>query len=824
MQHPLLKKIAPHLGALLVFLMVAALFCRPALEGYQLNQHDNVSWKGMAQNAFEYKEANGHFPLWNPNLFGGMPNYQIAMEGKSILPEMAKVLSLGLPKPMNFFFLACVFFYILALTLGASPVIATLVALGYSLSTYNPVIIAAGHDTQMIATACMPLLLAGLLLTYRKHYWTGLSITTFGAYLLIAANHLQITYYFFLIALVITISYAIYWIQQKDWKHLFTAAGITLSAAVLAIAGNALILLTAAEYSSYTMRGGKDVSIEGDQIKVATTKGLDTSYAFEYSLGNTETFTLLMPNAFGGGHSRNVKEGSAVARQLMEKGLDETNAEQLAQSLPQYWGALPYTAGPAYLGILIFVLGLLGFVLSRGPLRAGLIAVALLGIFISWGKNFAGFNLFLFEYLPLFNKFRAPSMAQAIPQLAFGVSAVLALQILVAEKDALAVLTSKKVVYTLAALFGVLFILWLFQSYSAPIDQQILAGYTDKNGSDEFARAIVAGLHAERKSMFGTQLLRALLLSGLVLGTLWLQAKKIIRPLVAGGLLLVLSTVELGMASYEYLGAEAYMNPDEYSNSNFAPSSLDQQILQDKDPNYRVLNLSTSTFNDAKTSYHHKSVGGYHAAKLRIYQDLIEKYFAGNLNTRVLNMLNTRYIIVGDPSTNEPSLINNRDSAYGNCWFVRHVKVVKDRATALQSLGTTSLKDTAIIEKELAKTIIQPSADSNSLIRMTRFSPDTIEYEAYCAGPEFAVFSEIYYPKGWNAYVNDQQVDYQNVNYVLRGLSLPAGQHKIRFVFEPASYKNGVSIMYASSFLIVLITLGGLVMAWKKKLESTTKA
>jgi hypothetical protein len=266
------------------------------------------------------------------------------------------------------------------------------------------------------------------------------------------------------------------------------------------------------------------------------------------------------------------------------------------------------------------------------------------------------------------------------------------------------------------------------------------------------------------------------------------------------------------------------MNPDEYSNSNFAPSPLDQQILQDKDPNYRVLNLSTSTFNDAKTSYHHKSVGGYHAAKLRIYQDLIEKYFAGNLNTGVLNMLNTRYIIVGDPSTNEPSLINNRDSAYGNCWLVRHVKVVKDRATALQSLGTTLLKDTAIIEEELAKTIIQPSADSNSLIRMTKFSPDTIEYEAYCAGSEFAVFSEIYYPKGWNAYVNDQQVDYQNVNYVLRGLSLPAGQHKIRFVFEPASFKNGVSIMYASSFLIVLITLGGLVMAWNKKQESTTKA
>lgn len=815
MQHPLLKKLAPHVGALLVFLIVAALFCRPALEGYQLNQHDNVSWKGMAQNAFEYKEAKGHFPLWNPNLFGGMPNYQIAMEGKSILPDLTKVLSLGLPKPMNFFFLACVFFYVLALTLGAPVVVATLVALGYSFSTYNPVIIAAGHDTQMIATACMPLLLAGLLLTYRKQYWMGLSLTTFGAYLLIAANHLQITYYFFLIALIITISFAINWIKEKEWKHLFRAAGITLVAAVVAIAGNALILLTSAEYSSYTMRGGKDIAIEGDQIKLATTKGLDTSYAFEYSLGNTETFTLLMPNAFGGGHSRNFKQGSAVAKQLIEKGLDENNAEQLAQSLPQYWGALPYTAGPAYLGVLIFVLGLLGFVLSKGPLRAGLIAVALLGIFISWGKSFSAFNMLLFEYLPLFNKFRAPSMAQAIPQLAFGVSAVLALKILLEEKEALATLTGKKVVYTLAGLFGVLFILWLLQSYAAPIDQQILAGYTDKNGSDEFARAIVAGMHAERKAMFGTQLLRALLLASILMGVLWLSAKKSIRPTLAGWLLLAVSTVELGIASAEYLGEEAYLNADEYSNSNFAPSPIDQQILQDKDPNYRVLNLSTSTFNDAKTSYHHKSVGGYHAAKLRIYQDLIEKYFTGNLNAGVLNMLNTRYIIVSDPSTNQASLINNRDSALGNCWLVRHVNLVKDRAAALQSLGNTSLKDTAILEAGKANSLAQPVADSNAFIRMTRFDNDTIWYEASCASPQFAVFSEIYYPKGWNAYLDDKKVDYHNVNYVLRGLPLPAGQHKIRFVFEPDSYKNGTSIMYTSSFLIVLLVLGGLFMAWK---------
>lgn len=817
MQQSLLKMVWPHLLALLVFLLVSAIFCRPALEGYQLNQHDHVSWKGMAQNAFEYKEAHGHFPLWNSNLFSGMPNYQVAMEGKSVMPDMIKLISLGLPKPMNFFFLACVFFYILALTLGAQPVVAVVVALGYSFSTYNPVIIAAGHDTQMIATACMPLLLAGLLLTYHKKYWLGLALTSFGAYLLLAANHLQITYYFFLIAILITLAYAIQWIRAREWKHFAIATAVTLVSGSVAIAGNALILLTSAEYSRFTMRGGKDLAIEGDEVKIVKTKGLDTSYAFEYSLGNTESFTLLMPHAYGGGHGRNLPEGSAVAKKLMEKGIDESNAEQLAQSLPQYWGKLPYTAGPAYLGVILFVLGLMGFVLAKGPLRAGLIAAALLGIFISWGKNFPAFNLFLFEYLPLFNKFRAPSMAQVIPQLAFAVSAISALGILLSEKTNTSTLLHKKFLYPLAGLFGLLILAWFMQSYAAPIDQQILAGYTDKNGSDEMARTIIAGLQQDRRSLFGLQLLRAILLTATLLGVLWLVAKKTIQTKTAAWVILTISTVELAMVSHQYLGEEAYLNSEEYSQTNFTPSEVDKQILQDKDPNYRVLNLGTGTFSDARTSYFHKSVGGYHAAKLRIYQDLIEKYFSGALNTGVLNMLNARYIILSDPNTHQPSLINNQDSAFGNCWLVRHVKGVKDRAASLVALGNTDLKDTAIVEEAELTGLQQPTADSSAYIRLTQFDNDTIRYESESRTNQFAVFSEVYYPKGWNAYLDDKKVTYKNVNYVLRGLSLPPGKHTIRFVFEPESYYTGVRIMYSSSILLVLLVLGGLFMAWREQ-------
>ncbi len=321
MKNSLLKKLLPHALALILFLVVSALFCKPVLEGNVMNQHDNVGWKGMAQNAFEYKEKNGHFPLWNPNLFSGMPNYQVAMEGKTILPDTVKVLSLGLPKPMNFFFLACLFFYILALVLGVNPIVGMIGALAYSFSTYNPVIVAAGHDTQMLATAFMPLLMAGLISIYNKKYWLGLALTTFGTYQELSVNHFQVSYYFFLIAVLVTIGYLVKWIKEKDWKHIGLAGGLTVLAAVIGVAGNALVLMTTSEYSKYTMRGGKDLAIEGDTVKQVKTSGLDTEYAFQYSIEKPETFTLLMPNAFGGGSYARLEEGSDIAKKLIDKGV-----------------------------------------------------------------------------------------------------------------------------------------------------------------------------------------------------------------------------------------------------------------------------------------------------------------------------------------------------------------------------------------------------------------------------------------------------------------------------------------------------------------------
>lgn len=816
MFNKIIKPLLPHAGALVIFLLAAALFCKPALEGNQLNQHDNISWKGMAQNAFEYKAAKGHFPLWNPNLFSGMPNYQIAMEGKSILPNLVQFFSLGLPKPMNFFFLACLFFYILSLSLSAGPLVGILLSLGYAYSTYNPVIIAAGHDTQMIATASMPLLLAGLLLVYNRTYWLGLSVTTLGAYLLIASNHLQITYYFLLVAILITLAYSIYWIRNKDWKHLSKAAAITLLAASLSIACNALILWTSAEYSRYTMRGGKEVVVENGKANTTKTSGLDTSYAFEYSLGKRESLTLLLPNAFGGGHSQNFKEGSAIAKKLTAAGIDEATAEQLAQSLPQYWGALPYTAGPAYLGVIIFIVGLLGLVLLKGPLRVGLIAATILGLFISWGKNFAGFNLLLFEYLPLFNKFRAPSMAQVIPQLTLSVSALLTITGFIKGEIEI---WNKKTLYIIGGLFTFLLILWLGQDYSASIDQQILTAYTDKNGSDQFARSIIAGMIEERQHMFGLAILRALLLSLGLAGVIGLVVKKLLSKNTALALLIIIGSIELMWVSYNYLDENTYQSADEYVQSNFSASPIDQQILADKEKHYRVLNLATSTFNDAKTSYFHESVGGYHAAKLRIYQDLIEKYFGGSLNQGVLNMLNTRYVIVSDPNSGQQSVVKN-DQAFGHCWLVSSIATCPSKATLLDSVGNSNLKDIALVEAASYTGATQFSKDSSNFIRLSSFDNDTLIYQSNCSTDQFAVFSEVYYPKGWNAYIDNKPTNYYNVDYVLRGMSIPKGVHEIKFVFEPASYKKGTTVMYISSYLLVLVVLGGIAVAVKSKRDA----
>ena len=824
MKKPLGKKLLPHLLAIIVFLLVSVLFCKPALEGKVLVQHDNVGWKGMAQNSFDYKKQHGHFPLWNPNLFSGMPNYQVAMEGKSVMPDMTKILTLGLPKPINFFFLACIGFYILCLALRVRSLPAVICSLAYAFSTYNAVIVFAGHDTQMLATGIMPLLMAGLVFTYDKKYWLGLALTSFGAYQQIGVNHLQVTYYFFLIALLVTIGYLVKWIMEKQWKHIVISGAIVLGAALIGVMSNALGLMTTSEYSKFTMRNGKDVEIKGDTVTATKTKGLDTAYAFEYSVGKAETFTLLMPEAFGGSTAKTVGEGSAVIKKLTDKGVDEGSAMQVADALPRYWGALPSTAGPAYLGVLIVLLGLIGFFFVKHPIKWGLLAATVLGILMYWGKNFAGFNVFLFEHLPLYNKFRSPAFAQVIPQFTIGIMAALALQQIFYNQEGSAWLRAdlKKLLYIVGGVVGLGILAYLMMDYTSPIDRMLISAYTDKNGNDEMGRLIVSGLKSDRRALFGGQLLRLLLFAALLLGIVWLYLKNVLKGWIAVAIILVISTIEITVESKGYLKDENYVASDEYDGMNFSPTPADQQILKDKDPNYRVLNMAADTYNDSRTSYYHKSIGGYHPAKLRIYQDMIEKYLGNRPHPEILNMLNAKYVIVADPQTRQEQVMQNTQ-AYGNCWFVKHIQLVGDRVQALQALGNTNLKDTAIVESSVYPNPVQPVYDSSATIKMTSFDNDAIEYESSSSAPGYAVLSEVYYPKGWNAYIDGKPVAYYNTDYILRGMPVPAGKHKIRFAFEPASVSKGRSYMFLGSILTLLALLGGLFMAWWQDRKKTVQ-
>jgi len=826
MNNGLFKKLLPHVVAIVVFLIVTAIFCKPSLEGNVLNQTDVTGWKGSAQNVFDYKATHGHYPLWNPNVFSGMPNYQIYLHGKSVLPNFPAIISLGLPKPMNFFFAACICFYILCVAFGLNPVVSIFGSLAYAFATYNAVIIGVGHESKMWAISFMPLLLAGMILTFSKKYWLGLAISTLGAYLEIAVNHPQINFYFLLIAAAVTLAYLVDWIRKREWKHLIISGSIVIVSALIGVAGSAVTFMTSYEYSKATMRGGKSVSVEGEQVKSSKSTGLDTSYAFQYSLGKAETAVMLMPDAFGATSAKPLGDKSHVIEKLTDKGVPENQAAQVANGLPAYWGGIDGvgTSGPPYIGAIICIIALIGFVIVQTPLRWGLLAVTILAILMSWGKYLPGFNNFLFEHLPMYNKFRAPSMTLVIPGLTLPLMAVLTLQYILFGNKSKELLKAdfKKILYAVGGLIGLLILIYVMMDYSSWIDRSVLMQYTDpKTGDNGFARAIVAGMKADRKGMFGGQLLRTIGFAALVLGCLYLYMRNVIKPMVIAVALAAITIIDLLVVDQDYLNADNYISPDELTSQNFVPNSVDQQISQDRNPDYRVFNNAPGWTSESRTSYFHKSIGGYHPAKLSIYQDLIDKYFSQGVDQNILNMLNVRYIIYTDQKTNVPQLAPN-PYANGSCWLVKNVKLVQGPVQELQDIGTTHLKDTAIVQQSFSSQVVQPQWDSLATIKLAKFDNDTMRYSFNSSKPQFAIFSEVYYPFGWNAYIDGKKTAYCKADYVLRGLSIPAGQHSIEFIFEPSTFKRSVNIAYIASFLILIFFVGGIVMQLRRDKVKTT--
>ncbi|MBX3256855.1 MAG: YfhO family protein [Chitinophagaceae bacterium] len=821
------KAFVPHLIAIGVFLIVAVIYCRPALEGKVLQQSDVIFWKGMAQNSFEYKEQHGRFPLWNTHLFSGMPNYQVAMDADSFLPNLHTVLTLGLPKPIGFFFLACISFYILSCVIGARTVLGILGGLAFAYASFNVLFVATGHDTKMWTLSYMPGLLAGLLLIYQGKYLSGLAVTTIFATWEIAFNHPQVTYYFFFVALFVSIGYTLKWIRQKQWKHLLISFGLAALAGIIAIANSAMSLLTTAEYANYTMRGGKDIDITGSDIKKTDTKGLDYDYAFGYSIGKSETLTLFMPGVFGEGSSNRYDENSKLYEKLVEKNMPEQQASYIVQSMPKYWGSMSEgTGGTIYLGAIICFLAVVGLVVIQDNIKWWILAGAVLAIFMAWGRNFLGFNTFLMDHLPLYNKFRSPNTALIIPQMIFSLLAVMGLQQIFFTPNGMEILKSsfKKILYATGSIFVVVLLIYFFNDFSGALDPMLANAFgAPQEGKENIGRMVVNAMKDDRKDMFLGNTFRAFLFAALVIGLLYLYMKKMIKPIAAVVIFIVVNTVDLLIIDSKYLNSENYLEDESTLQSNyFTPTPADTQILQDKDPHFRVYNISTGDpfqGSAAITSYFHRNIGGYHAAKLRIYQDLIEAQLSKQMpNMDVLNMLNTRYIITPPQQQQQPAGVYKNDQALGAAWFIKQIKFVNGPIEEIKALDQFGPKDTVIVDASF-KTIAgnDPVFDSAASIQLTSYSNDEIKYATNAASPQFAVFSEVYYPAGWNAYIDGKKTDYAKVNYVLRGMTVPAGKHEIVFKFEPESYSKGQKLMYFGNTLFLLVLAGGIFSIWKNR-------
>jgi hypothetical protein len=806
MNKSIFQKLLPHLIAIVVFLIVAVIFCSPALSGKIINQSDVVHWKGMAQQSLEYKEKHGHFPLWTNSMFGGMPAFQIAMESRNVVSPgfFHYVFMLGLPKPIGFFFLICLMFYFLCQTFRINPWISILGALAYGYATYNPIIVAVGHDTKMLAMAYMPALLGALVLLYEKKYWLGGALTALFSALLIGMNHFQITYYFLIVAGLMTLMYLYRWIREKEYRHLAISLAIALVAGVSGVLANATNFFVTYDYSKATMRNGT-LNLDTTSSNQTKKAGLPIDYAFNWSYGKSETFTLLFPDIYGGSSGGQLDEKSKVAENLTEKGVPEEQAASFAQSMPAYWGPQPSTSGPVYLGAIICFLFIFGMVYLKSWHRWWMLAATVLAIMMSWGKNFEGFNTFLFNYLPFYNKFRAPSMILVIPQLCFALLSAMALQRLFFGDDSTDEKWKKfKLATYITGGFLALGVLMYFSfNYKGANDESIQQYFQQAFQNQQAASEVYNALKQDREALFGGDLMRSIILIALAAGTLALFIRNKIKFAFAVGALLILNLFDLLGVGKRYLNENNFVEPDVYD-AAFAPSQADMEIKRDTGY-YRVLNLTQDVFNDAITSYHHNSVGGYHPAKLSIVEDLLNYHLRKQpMTINVLNMLNTKYIITPNQQTGQPVAQTN-PQALGAAWFVKAIRYEKGWLNVMNALYNFNPKDTAILEASSQGMITMPQQqDSAATIRLIYNNNDEAVYQSNSSVNQFAVFSEIFYDRGWKAYIDGKEVPIIRTDYVLRGLNVPAGKHEIKFEFRPQSYYTGESISFFVNILILL--------------------
>jgi hypothetical protein len=624
-----------------------------------------------------------------------------------------------------------------------------------------------------------------------------------------------------------TIGNAVYWIKQKEVKHFLKASTFALVGGLIGIMANAIMLFTTYDYSKATIRGGQaSLKVSDTLQQKKTTGGLDTAYAFLYgSYGIAESFTIMVPGIYGGSAGP-LGEDSKLVETMQEKGIPQQMANQLYSYFPGYWGQQPGHAGPVYLGAIFCLLFIFGMFFLKTHHKWWILGITIFALMMSWGKNFGVFNNLMFEYLPFYNKFRAPAIIMVIPQLMFPLVAVLSLQELLfgnrTKEDKWKALRLSGIVT--AGLFLVLGFLYISFDYRIGYEKEIQQQLTQMaQGDASLGKDIINAVVEDRKGMFGKDLLRSLFFIGAAWLLLFFFSRNKIKAQPVIWALIVLSLIDLLGISSRYLNKDNYLEPEDFDGA-FLPTPADIQIKQDPEQNYRVFNLTQSSFNDAITSYHHKSIGGYHAAKLSIYQDLIENQLSKQpMNMGVINMLNTKYIITQD-STGRVYPQQN-PGALGSAWLVGEVKYVPDARAEMSTLNDFNPSTTAIVQESFKKDI--PAGmkwDTAAFIKLVKNENDVVTYQYNASSPQFAVFSEVYYDRGWKAYIDEKESPIIKTNYVLRGLYVPAGNHNIVFRFKPNSYTTGKNVTLISQLLLLILLIAGLWFESRKKEETEKKA
>lgn len=799
-----------HLIALGVFLVISMAYFNPMLSGKKfITPGDTRQFQGMSSEKSAYEKQSDEAILWTNSMFGGMPTFLIsAPRPPALLRQLNNIfLMYHRLRPLSFIFLYMVGFYIASVAFGIRPQLRIAGALAFAFSSYFFVIITAGHASKAIAIGYMPPIIGGVYLALRGRVLLGTVVTGLFLALQLVNNHLQITYYTLLTILILGIFEGINALREKRIKSFLVSVGALFIAVVLAIGANAAVLWTTSEYGKYSTRGESELEIDPDD----QTSGLDKSYITGWSYGIDETFTLLVPNFKGGPSTGSLPENSETY-QYFKQTQGEQYARQVSRYLPLYWGTQPSTAGPVYVGAVVLFLFVFGFLMIRSRLRWWLLTVIILAIMLSWGRNFMVLSELFIDYFPGYNKFRTVAMILVMAEFAIPLLAFLALNEIIMnqpkKKEFMKALKLSLYIVGGLALFFLVFA-GMF-SFTGPGDQRYIS-----QGPNPFMDALMA----DRQTLFRKDALRSLIFILLTGGLLYAwYLKKIKEPVFFAALALLILT-DMWPVDKRYVNNEDF-GSERNIQEGFQPLAADQQIMQDPDPHFRVLDLSTDPFNSARASYFHKSLGGYHGAKMQRYQEIISHHIARN-NMDVLDMLNTKYFIVN--IQDGPPQARRNPYALGNAWLVNSYRIVENANEELEALNDFDPATEAIIDKRFESYVSGKSfvPDSGDQISLTSYHPNRLSYSTRAGSEQLAVFSEIYYEKGWKSFVDGEEVPHFRVNYILRGMILPAGEHTIEFRFEPRSYYIGKKIATASTYLLFLMLFGAA--GWEIRLRTRQK-